>query len=61
MVNLGSCARVCVCVAGLCEIIPGFGDLDTRDKATLMEAAYFDLWLVRLLSGCRWYMIAVSS
>jgi len=33
-------------VAGLCELVPGFADLHSEDKATLMEASYFDLWLV---------------
>jgi len=37
---------VCQCVVGLCEIVPGFAELHNKDKATLMEAAYFELWLV---------------
>jgi len=36
-------------VVGLCEIIPGFTVLHNKDKATLMEAAYFELWLVTSL------------
>lgn len=36
---------------GLCEVVPGFRELHAEDKATLMEAAYFDLWLVLCL-GC---------
>ena len=33
--------------AGICRDVPGFNNLNADDQATLMEACYFDIWMVR--------------
>lgn len=45
------CVPLCnFLILGLCSSIPGFNQLDQDDRAVLMEAAYFDLWIILLSS-----------
>lgn len=49
-----ACVPLCnFLILGLCSSIPGFNQLDTEDRAVLMEAAYFDIWLILLSSVFR--------